>query len=134
MHEYNCIINDIVDGDTVDVDIDLGFSMWMKNVRVRLIGIDAPESRTSDETVRKYGLLAKKRLKELLPIGSKQIVSTTLDKEKFGRTLGDFSNAETKSLTKLLLSEGHAIEYCDDKELRKQRFEINRIKIDKQYA
>jgi endonuclease YncB( thermonuclease family) len=79
-------------------------------------------------------LLAKKRLKELLPIGSKQIVATTLDKEKFGRTLGDFSNAETKSLTKLLLSEGHAIEYCDDKELRKQRFEINRIKIDKQYA
>lgn len=132
MYEYACIINDVIDGDTVDVDIDLGFSIWIKNVRIRLIGIDAPESRTSDETTRRYGLLAKKRVKEMLPIGSKQTVSTTMDKEKFGRTLGDFLNIGDTSVTKILLCEGHAIEYSDDKEVRKQRFAVNRLKVGKQ--
>ena len=49
MYEYNCKIVKVVDGDTVDVDIDLGFGVWMRNERVRLYGIDAPESRTSDK-------------------------------------------------------------------------------------
>jgi len=129
MYEYHCIINDVIDGDTVDVDIDLGFSTWIKNIRIRLIGIDAPESRTSDETVKKYGLLAKKRLRELLPIGTKQVVRTTLDKEKFGRTLGDFLTIDS-SITKILLSEGYVIEYSDNKEVNQQRFAVNRSKID----
>ena len=59
MHEYRVNIVKVVDGDTVDVDIDLGFGIWMKNERVRLFGIDTPESRTRDLEEKKYGLAAK---------------------------------------------------------------------------
>ena len=62
MHEYRVNIVKVVDGDTVDVDIDLGFGIWMKNERVRLFGIDTPESRTRDLEEKKYGLAAKEYL------------------------------------------------------------------------
>ena len=48
MYEYKCKIRKVVDGDTVDVDIDLGFGVWLRKQRVRLVGIDTPESRTKD--------------------------------------------------------------------------------------
>jgi len=66
MYEYKCKLVKIVDGDTVDVDIDLGFGVWMKDERVRIMGIDTPESRTRDKVEKQFGLAAKKRLKELL--------------------------------------------------------------------
>ena len=69
MYEYNCKILRVVDGDTVDVDIDLGFGVWMHRERVRMMGIDTPESRTRDLTEKAFGLASKERLKELLPIG-----------------------------------------------------------------
>ena len=59
MHEYKCKILRVVDGDTVDVDIDLGFGIWMHKERVRLLGIDTPESRTRDIEEKKFGLLSK---------------------------------------------------------------------------
>ena len=59
MHEYKCKLVKVVDGDTVDVDIDLGFDVWLRNQRIRLYGIDTPESRTSDPDEKIYGLLAK---------------------------------------------------------------------------
>ena len=65
MYEYKAKILRIVDGDTVDVDIDLGFGMWMHKERVRIMGIDTPESRTRDLAEKKLGLAAKKRLQEL---------------------------------------------------------------------
>ena len=55
MYEYKVNILKVVDGDTVDVDIDLGFGIWLKNERVRIMGIDTPESITSDKTEKKYG-------------------------------------------------------------------------------
>ena len=55
MYEYNCKMVRVVDGDTVDVDIDLGFGVWMRNQRIRMYGIDAPESRTSDPIEKIYG-------------------------------------------------------------------------------
>ena len=55
MYEYNCKIVRVVDGDTVDVDIDLGFGIWKKKERIRLYGIDTPESRTSDKEEKIYG-------------------------------------------------------------------------------
>ena len=58
MYEYSCTIRKVVDGDTVDVDIDLGFGIWMKKQRIRLFGMDTPESRTRDLEEMKYGLLA----------------------------------------------------------------------------
>ena len=66
MYEYRATIIKVVDGDTVDVDIDLGFVIIMKDERVRIMGIDTPESRTRDKVEKKFGLAAKTRLKELL--------------------------------------------------------------------
>ena len=91
MHEYNCTIKRVVDGDTVDVDIDLGFGIWVHNERVRLYGIDTPESRTRDLEEKKAGLFAKKVVLHYLPEGSKQILRTYKDKVgKYGRVLGEF--------------------------------------------
>ena len=53
MYEYKCKIVKIVDGDTVDIDLDLGFGVWLRDERVRIMGIDTPESRTSDK-IEKY--------------------------------------------------------------------------------
>ena len=58
MYEYRCRIDRVVDGDTVDVDIDLGFGVWLREERVRMYGIDTPESRTRDLVEKKYGLAA----------------------------------------------------------------------------
>ena len=66
MHEYNVNILKVVDGDTVDVDIDLGFGVWLRNERVRIVGIDTPESRTSDKIEKIFGEAAKQRLTSLL--------------------------------------------------------------------
>ena len=60
MYEYKCKIRKVVDGDTVDVDIDLGFGVWLRKQRVRLVGIDTPESRTKDLEEKKYGLFLQK--------------------------------------------------------------------------
>ena len=59
MFEYNCKMVRVVDGDTVDVDIDLGFGVWLRDERVRIMGIDTPESRTRDKEEKKFGLAAK---------------------------------------------------------------------------
>lgn len=96
MYEYYCKIVKVIDGDTVDVDIDLGFGVWLKKERVRVNGIDTPESRTRDKEEKKFGLISKNRVKQLLPVGSTQILKTESDrngedkKGKFGRILGDF--------------------------------------------
>ena len=66
MYEYRVTNIKVVDGDTVDVDIDLGFGVWMKKQRIRLYGIDTPESRTKDKVEKVFGLAAKKRLEEIL--------------------------------------------------------------------
>ena len=87
MHEYNCTIRRVVDGDTVDVDIDLGFGIWVHNERVRLYGIDTPESRTRDLEEKKAGLFAKQVVLHYLPEGSKQVLRTH---GKYGRVLGEF--------------------------------------------
>ena len=74
MYEYKCKIVKVVDGDTVDVDIDLGFGCWLRDERVRIMGIDTPESRTSDKVEKIFGLKAKERLNSLL--GANAILQT----------------------------------------------------------
>jgi len=114
MYEYKCKIVKVVDGDTVDVDIDLGFGVWLNDERVRIMGIDTPESRTSDAVEKKFGLAAKKRLKELL--GPTAILKTQVSKSgedlkgKFGRILGDFVVGD-RTVTEILIEEGHAVPY-----------------------
>ena len=120
MYEYRAHIIKVVDGDTVDVDIDLGFGIVLSNERVRINGIDTPESRTRDKVEKKFGLAAKARLKSLL--GKTCILKTQINKSgedmkgKFGRILGDFDvyDAATDSwrpVTAVLIDEGHAVAY-----------------------
>jgi micrococcal nuclease len=114
MYEYKAHVLRVVDGDTVDVDIDLGFGIWLRGERVRIMGIDTPESRTRDKLEKVFGLAAKNRLKELL--GKTAILKTMVDKDggdakgKFGRILGDFICGDTV-VTKILMDEGHCVEY-----------------------
>ena len=114
MYEYRVQILKIVDGDTVDVDIDLGFGIWLRNERVRIMGIDTPESRTRDKVEKVFGLAAKKRLKELL--GKTAVLQTQVSKDgedlkgKFGRILGDFVTGDS-TVTKIMIDEGYCVPY-----------------------
>lgn len=87
MYRYKVSVVKVVDGDTVDVDIDLGFGMSYKKQRVRMLGIDTPESRTRDLVEKKFGKASKKHLKGILEQGGIELVSH--DKGKFGRILGE---------------------------------------------
>ena len=119
MYEYRAHVNRVVDGDTVDVDIELGFGIVLTDERVRVMGIDTPESRTSDKVEKVFGLAAKERLKELL--GKTTILKTEINKDgedmkgKFGRVLGDFLveewEGEVRRVTDVLIEEGHAVKY-----------------------
>lgn len=114
-NEYDVTVIRVVDGDTVDVDIDLGFGICLKDERVRIMGIDTPESRTSDPVEKLFGLAAKNRLYQLLEKDAKLI--TTEDKNgedmkgKFGRILGDFRAADGRLVTEILIEEGHCVPY-----------------------
>lgn len=89
MYEYNCKIRRVVDGDTVDVDIDLGFGVVYANQRIRLYGIDTPESRTRDPYEKFFGKMAAQFLSEKL--GEECVIRTRKDgKGKYGRVLGQF--------------------------------------------
>ena len=136
MYEYNCKIVRIIDGDTVDVDIDLGFDVCLKKQRIRLAGIDAPESRTTDQEEKKFGVMAKNFVKGRLPIGSNQILKTQLDdsRGKFGRILGEFiiegtSRKEDTTLNKLLIATNNAVSYLghSKKEIEAAQLENRRI-------
>jgi len=114
-NEYDVHVIKVVDGDTVDVDIDLGFGICLKDERVRIMGIDTPESRTSDRVEKLFGLAAKDRLYSLLEKDAKLI--TTEDKSgedmkgKFGRILGDFRAADGRLVTDIMIEEGHCVAY-----------------------
>ena len=122
MYEYKAKILRVVDGDTVDVDIDLGFGVWMHKERVRMMGIDTPESRTRDLVEKQFGLASKEYVKSYLPVGSIQVLKTTIDKSgedsrgKFGRILGDFlvyhgeKDAQRK-LTEVMIEDGYGVAY-----------------------
>ena len=112
MYEYRVKVLRVVDGDTVDVDIDLGFGVALANERVRIMGIDTPECRTSDDIEKQFGLLAKQRVEQLLPVGSHHVLHSHDFKGKFGRILGDIEVLPSNlKLTEILLSEHLAVAY-----------------------
>ena len=110
MKTYEATLVKVVDGDTVDVDIHLGFNVALSKQRIRIMGIDAPESRTSDPTEKVFGLAAKSRVKELLNEELLQLVTTDQQHEKFGRILGDFRIGD-RLMTDILVEEGYAVRY-----------------------
>ena len=140
-NRYNVKLLHVVDGDTVDVDIDLGFGVWLHDERVRIMGIDTPESRTSDKVEKVFGTASKVRLKELIGGKSGPILKTQINKDgedmkgKFGRILGDFSvyHAPTDSwrmATEILIEEGHAVAYFGgSKEEIQMKHMANREKL-----
>jgi micrococcal nuclease len=131
MYEYRCTVLRVVDGDTVDVDIDLGFGVWIRKERVRIMGIDAPESRTRDLVEKLFGLAAKKRLGEIL--GETAILRTQKpgkSDEKFGRILGDFVADDGKMITEILIEEGHCVPYFGgSKEETQEMHRVNRERL-----
>ena len=90
MYEYNCTVEKVVDGDTIDVVLDLGFDILYKS-RVRLFGIDTPESRTRNKDEKARGKMAGAFLEEAIEDGEKIVIQTKLkdSRGKFGRVLGD---------------------------------------------
>ena len=111
MFEYQCKIVKVIDGDTADVDIDLGFGVWMKKQRIRFYGVDTPESRTRDKEEKVYGLMAKEFVLSHLPVGSTQVLRTKKDGVgKYGRILGEFIIDDT-TVNQLLIDTHNAVAY-----------------------
>lgn len=109
MFEYPVKIVRVVDGDTVDVDIDLGFGIWIHKERIRLLGIDTPESRTRDKVEKIFGKLASQFLKESL--GKTSVLRTSKDKSgKFGRILGEFI-VDGESINQVMVAKRLAVRY-----------------------
>ena len=137
MYEYRCKILKVVDGDTVDVDIDLGFGVVLSDERVRIMGIDTPESRTSDKVEKVFGLAAKDALKAML--GKTSILKTQINRDgedmkgKFGRILGDFiidKDGEECSVVDALMEDGHCVDYYGgSKEDLIERHMVNRNRL-----
>jgi micrococcal nuclease len=112
MYTYNAKLDRVVDGDTVDALVDLGFDTW-KKVRIRFYGIDAYESRTRDLEEKEKGLAAKQRVIDVLNENNNEFTLKSHGVGKYGRCLGEIfveTLGET-SLQKTLINEGHGVEY-----------------------
>ncbi len=109
MYEYNATLDRVVDGDTVDALVDLGFDTW-KKVRIRLMGIDAWESRTRDLEEKEKGIAAKNRVIEILKQGDNKFILKSHGVGKYGRCLGEII-VEGVNINNQLINEGHAKKY-----------------------
>lgn len=108
MYEYNAKLLRVVDGDTVDALIDLGFDIHVKK-RIRLEGINAWESRTRDLEIKKKGLLAKERLVQILESNQNMFKLVSFGVGKFGRCIGRlYIDGHDYSVNDILVTEGHA--------------------------
>ena len=121
MYEYHVKkVNKIVDGDTIDVDIDLGFDISFSS-RVRLAGIDTPESRTTDKAEKALGIEAKEYLKKQLKDAKSVVIRTEKmdSSEKYGRILGwVYVNGESESVNNKMINDGYAWGYLGDTKIK----------------
>ena len=134
MFDYNFKLVKVVDGDTIDVDIDLGFGVWLRKQRIRMMGIDTPESRTRDLEEKKFGLLAKDKLVTLL--ANSKVIQTYKDaKGKYGRILADvvvYHSAEDRwcGATEIMIADGYGVKYDgQSKEIIQEAHLANREKL-----
>ena len=116
LFHYTANVTRVVDGDTIDVILDLGFNIYHKG-RIRFMGINAPESRTKDAVEKEAGLAAKRYVEDWInALENKVIIETCLDeKGKFGRILGRVLNDEGECLNEEMVSLGHATPYFGGK-------------------
>tara|TARA_R110002050_G_scaffold14578_1_gene45786 strand:+ start:121 stop:552 length:432 start_codon:yes stop_codon:yes gene_type:complete len=129
MYEYNCTVNRVVDGDTIDVTLDLGFSVLYKS-RVRLYGIDTPESRTRDKDEKVRGLLSKEFLKQAVA-DEKVVLKTKLkdSRGKFGRVLAEVW-VNDHNVNQNMVEANHAVAYFgQSKDDVEQEHLVNRQKL-----
>ena len=110
MYEYKCKLVKVVDGDTVDVDIDLGFGVWLQNQRIRMYGIDAPESRTSDKVEKVYGMAAKDFVIKWTNACDLVLKTFKDGKGKYGRILGELWYNDV-NINQRMIEEHHAVKY-----------------------
>tara|TARA_R110002124_G_scaffold232620_1_gene397678 strand:+ start:67 stop:492 length:426 start_codon:yes stop_codon:yes gene_type:complete len=109
---YNATVVRIVDGDTIRLDIDLGFDIVLKNQSVRLYKVDTPECRTRDLKEKAAGLLAKEVVQNLIAVGERVFIRTKLDtKGKFGRLLGTIITTDNININEHLVNNNYAVEY-----------------------
>ena len=115
MYEYKCKLVRVVDGDTIDVDVDLGFGVWMQKQRIRMYGIDTPESRTSDDVEKVYGNAAKDFLVQWTNSGNLTLKTFKDGKGKYGRILGEIwygdETGNDHNINQLLIDNHHAVRY-----------------------
>ena len=120
MFDYMVKVTRVVDGDTIDVSVDLGFDIW-HNARVRMMGIDTPESRTRNLAEKALGLASKARLKELLKGQKVRLECSKEGKGKFGRILAEVVTIDKEgneiNLNNRLIEEGHARPYYGGKKV-----------------
>lgn len=132
LYNYQTVIRRIVDGDTLEVDIDLGFDMWIHKARVRLIGIDCPEVRTTDPIEKIFGQLATQYVEGLMPIGSSRVLrSFKYQRDSFARIVGDFNlPSSVSTLTESLRRAHHAVVWDPrNRELMAEEHLANRQKL-----
>ena len=133
MYQYKCKIIKIIDGDTVDIDLDLGFNIILANQRVRLANIDTPESRTSNKEEKVRGMLSKKKLASLLPIGSRQVIETekpNSNDDKFGRILGTFILKDGTNVNQWMIDNNYGAFYeGQNKKLIEEQHQFNKQKL-----
>lgn len=117
-YEYYAEVTNVIDGDTIVIDIDLGFNVVLSNQSVRLAGVDTPASRTNDKVEKVFGLISKEYTKKFVESCNKHIIVRTQKPdsvEKFGRILGDVVNPETKEvLNESLIKNGYAVRYLGE--------------------
>ena len=130
MYEYKCKLVKVVDGDTIDVDIDLGFGVWMRNQRIRLYGIDTPESRTSEKEEKGYGNAAKDFLVKWTNAGDLTLKTFKDGKGKFGRILGEIWFGGEYNINQILVDNHHAVRYHgQSKDEIEEEHILNREKV-----
>jgi micrococcal nuclease len=133
MYQYKCKINKVLDGDTVAIDLDLGFNIILANQHVRMAGVDTPESRTTNKEEKPRGLLSKKKLAEKLPVGSWQKINTLRadsNDDKFGRILGEFILEDGTNVNQWLIENNYAVLYQgENKELVQEQHQVNKLKL-----
>ena len=121
MYQYKAKIVSVIDGDTIEVDFDLGFGVWLRAQRIRLDGIDTPESRTADKFEKSLGLEAKAYLKHAIEEAKAVVIKTEKmdSSEKYGRILGwVFLDGSDKSLNEKMIDDGYAWGYMGETKVK----------------